>query len=590
MKKIFKFIVILLVTLPMYYSCETTEMELLTSPNALSPDQADPNFLLNKVQVDYVNNMHMFNRTGGRLSRIQQSPARNYVSSFDPNFTLSTEWSRLYSRMIPDIQTIESLNSADRDLSFQVGMAKILEAHQLMLFVDYFGDVIFSEAGNPTDFPAPKLDSGESVYQGAIQMLDDAIAMLTQNAPADVVDMFYNGDYTKWVKLANTLKMRAALTTGDYASVLNATDFISSPADDFVFQYGTKETNPDTRHPYYTDSYRSDGANTYQSNWLMNLMASDLGTSSDPRRRYYFYRQTWATPGNIAFFTDVNDLLGGGAGVIYTFTADSDPVSLACSVADTPPHLQFTPDENIWCSLPYGYWGRTHGDDGGIPPDNFTRTAPGVYPAGGSFDWQSDFYPYVGDFPVWGQQVAPGQGGGGAGIQPIILSSYVKFWLAEANTHLGNYTAAAANLQDALTESINKVTGFGSLDASADFTNAPTATNISDFIAFKVNEYTVAPSTSSIDGNGYPVAKDKLDVLGEQFFVTMYGGGADGFNFYRRTGHPRTLARNIDPNPGNFPRTFLYPSDESISNTNVSQKPNLDVLTFWDSGVTNPAN
>ena len=70
----------------------------------------------------------------------------------------------------------------------------------------------------------------------------------------------------------------------------------------------------------------------------------------------------------------------------------------------------------------------------------------------------------------------------------------------------------------------------------------------------------------------------------------MYGGGADAFNFIRRTGYPRTLARNIDPNPGLFPRTLLYPSSEVNANPNVSQRQDNATQVFWDSGVTNPAN
>ena len=70
----------------------------------------------------------------------------------------------------------------------------------------------------------------------------------------------------------------------------------------------------------------------------------------------------------------------------------------------------------------------------------------------------------------------------------------------------------------------------------------------------------------------------------------MYGGGADAFNFIRRTGYPRTLARNIDPNPGPFPRTLLYPSSEVNANPNVSQRQDNLTQVFWDAGVTNPAN
>ena len=37
-------------------------------------------------------------------------------------------------------------------------------------------------------------------------------------------------------------------------------------------------------------------------------------------------------------------------------------------------------------------------------------------------------------------------------------------------------------------------------------------------------EFNAAPLTSALDGLGWPVEKDKLDILGEQYFVTMFGG------------------------------------------------------------------
>ncbi|MBC9795697.1 SusD/RagB family nutrient-binding outer membrane lipoprotein [Sinomicrobium sp. FJxs] len=78
--------------------------------------------------------------------------------------------------------------------------------------------------------------------------------------------------------------------------------------------------------------------------------------------------------------------------------------------------------------------------------------------------------------------------------------------------------------------------------------------------------------------------------MGEQFFVAMYGAGADAYNFIRRTGYPRTLARSIEPNPGTFPRSLLIPASETGANENISQKQDLQTQVFWDSGVTNPAN
>jgi len=72
--------------------------------------------------------------------------------------------------------------------------------------------------------------------------------------------------------------------------------------------------------------------------------------------------------------------------------------------------------------------------------------------------------------------------------------------------------------------------------------------------------------------------------------VAQFGAGNDAFNFVRRTGHPRTLARSLEQTPGTFPRSVLYPAGEVSSNPSIDQKTDLATQVFWDSGVTNPAN
>ena len=603
MKKIYKFLLMTIIaSSTMFYSCETLELENLASPNSLSDDQANPDLLLNSIQLAYRANQITFNDNSGQLSRIDYFFGRNYLENLN-DAVLNGVWTRFYSNdgvrgMVVNLAAIEALNDAnpDIDLSFHIGISKIMQAHNLMQLVDFLGDIPWSEANNPSEFPSPNVDDGQSVYNVALVMLDEAKTLLASNPSAgSALDFYYGGDSAKWVKLANTIKMRADLTVGNYSSVINATNVIDSSDDDFEFPYGTQQLSPDTRHPDYNSDYRSDGANIYQSHWLIDLMVGDFGdlsSNTDPRRRYYFYRQSWVSPGNYALFEDVLGLFGP-PGVIYISNGADNGETLQCSLQAIPLHLQFTPDEAIWCSLHLGYWGRMHGNDEGIPPDNFTRTAVGVYPTGGSFDWRADAFPYVGDSPTatFGQQVGLGNGGAGAGIEPIMLASYVDFMKAEANLQLGFIGPAATYLEAGMTKSIAKVMSFGSLDASADMSQAPDAGTVADFISDVVADFNAAPAPGSpLDANGFPVDKDRMDILGEQYFVAMYGGSADAYNFIRRTGYPRTLTRNIEPNPGLFPRTFLYPGNEISTNPSIEQKSDLNTRAFWDQGVTNPSN
>jgi len=603
MKKIYKYLLMTVVaSSTMFYSCDTLEMEDLASPNSLSPELADADLLLNNIQLSYLGAMQDMQYNGAALGRIQNMSGRNYYNNFGSG-TVSGAWGSLYSGMMPDIAVIEGLNT-DGLLDFHMGISKIMQAHVIMGLVDSLGDIPWSEAVNPAEYPSPTVDDGETVYAAAVAMLGEAAGYLGTSGGGD--DLFYGGDISKWVKLHNTLLMRANLTTGNYAAALAQTNVIESAADDFQFNYGTQELQPDTRHPNYSSDYTTSGANIYQSSWLMGHMAGSFddhralffdnwqpGTEArlgDPRRKYYFYRQTYGTPGN------QTALYFSGAAYLYPldFGGDtSNGETLQCSLQTTPFHLEFTPDEATQCSNLNGYWGRAHGNDEGTPPDAFARTAQGVYPAGGSFDNQPDVQIYetsLSALPTGA--VNQGQGGGGAGIWPIYLSSYVSFMKAEAAMWQGDTAMAGMYMEQGMNQSMAKVTAMISLDADADVANAPSAAWVAEFVTNKMAEFNAAPLSSALDGFGWPVEKDKLDILGEEYFVAMYGGANDAWNFIRRTGHPRTLQRSLsDPaESGLFPRTGLYPSSEISANPNILQRSDNNTLVFWDNGAINPAN
>ena len=616
MKKIYKILLVAIVaSSTFFYSCDTIELEQLESPNSLSADQADPDLLLNSIQLAYRGAQRTFQANSAELGRVDYMFGRNYLDNYGDG-TLNGAWNNFYSNdgvrgININTQAIQAIDIAnpDKDLSYHLGVAKTLQAHTLMQLVDFLGDIPWSQAGNPNEFPKPEVDNSADVYAAAVAILAEAKALFSNTSGIGTgTDLFYDGDADKWIKLVNTIQMRADLTVENYAAVAAATNVIESTDDDFQFNYGTNVLAPDTRHPNYANDYTSSGANIYQSNWLISQMIGafpygDFSASTDPRRRYYFYRQSFNTPGNMSIFRDINGRFGP-AGAAYIYDGDGNGETLSCSLQDAPLQLQFTPDEEIFCSMPLGYWGRFHGNDEGTPPDNFTRTAVGVYPSGGSFDGYPDAAPFIAQFDsngdyigyvasinqLYDQAVGLGNGGAGNGIDPIYLASYVDFMKAEANLALGNSAMAATHFEAGMTKSIAKVQSFGSLDGAANMSEAPDAATVAAFIANKTAEFNAAATTTSIDGTGFPVAKDKMDLLGEQYFIAMYGGASDSFNFIRRTGYPRTLSRSLDSNPGTFPRTVLYPSSEVSANSNILQKQDLSQTVFWDKGKVNPAN
>lgn len=613
MKRIFKYLMMMVIaSATMFYSCETMELEDLASPNSLSPDLADADLLLNRVQLSFLSSMQDMQYNGAALGRISYMGGRVYYNNFGA-YTVSSAWYQLYAAMMPDIAAIEGLNGEEGLLNFHLGISKAMAAHVMMGIVDSVGDIPWAEANNPAEYPSPAVSDDADVYAAALAMLDEAQGYLDNAGGGS--DFYYGGDASKWTKYVNTLKMRANLTTGNYSAVLSATNVIETAADDLQFNYGSQELQPDTRHPWYGSDYTTSGANIYLSSWLMDLMDGEtldwyttnvtdwtngVDPINDPRRRYYFYRQTWLTPGNNAMLK--------AFGAVYMWPFDwggdsSNGETLQCSLQDQPFHLEFTPDgdnsfgEGRWCSNFNGYWGRHHGNDEGTPPDNFTRTCTGVYPSAGSFDNLDDIHDYdsLGSLGAIGGtvgQVWQGNGGGGMGIWPIHLSSYSKFMKAEAALASGDAATAAMYMEAGMNESITKVMGFSSVDAEADSSQFPTSGEVAAFVADVVAKFNAAPASSALDGFGWPVEKDKMDILGEQYFVAMYGGANDAWNFMRRTGHPRTVSRGLMDNTesGPFPRTGTYPTSEISANPSILQRQDNLTMVFWDMGTTVTSN
>ena len=540
-----------------FASCETTELDLTQNPNALAPDQADPDFYLNAIQISFAYLTESFGNTAGALTRIDYMNGRDYANAYSPG-NFDGRWSCAYQTIMNDIKELNII-ADETGLTRHKAMGQVIEAHILMTLVDFFGDIPYTEALAGAENLNPVADSGASVYAAAIALLDGAITNFNNDALGDpALDMYYDGDWAAWTKAANTLKMKAYMATrlvdGSAVSKFNAIvasgNYISSNADDMQFQWGTLAVQPDSRHPRYRGSYTSTGGGTYMSNSLMDYMRGgadggyDIGGGvfiGDPRLMFYFNRQTSSTPG-----------IGG---------ATPDEEVLECGLQNAPAHYA----GYVFCGNPQGWWGRDHGNDNGIPPDGFLRALAGVYPAGGAID----------EWSYGGFQ--DGDGYGGNGITPIMLASWTDFMIGEVELVAGNEAAAKTAMFTGMAKSMDKVTTFKArtdrFDGIMDFYFGGLDQVINDFYARTSDEW--------------DDASDKMNVLGMQYFVAQYGNGLDAYNFYRRTGYPTTLQPNIEANPGGFIRSFFYPANHANTNSNITQKDGVTDPVFWD---TNPGS
>ncbi len=80
---------------------------------------------------------------------------------------------------------------------------------------------------------------------------------------------------------------------------------------------------------------------------------------------------------------------------------------------------------------------------------------------------------------------------------------------------------------------------------------------------------------------------DRLNVIMKEYYLALWGNGVESYNNYRRTGMPKNIQPNLNPSPGPFLRSLIYPAVFALRNNNVTQKSTTNVKVFWD---TNPDN
>jgi hypothetical protein len=555
-----KKILIIALAVVVISGCQKKLDRLLVNPNSPTPSSANADLYLTQAQLSFASFFNTASDFGMQLTRMFNMFGPRYDNAWQPQ-NYDGLWTTAYTGVLKHCNALIPLASAE--LKFvNVGMAKIMKAYTLMTLVDMFGDVPMAEANLGDENLNPKADPGATVYAACLALLDEALVDLakTSSSTPGSLDLFYSGSAARWISLAKTLKLRALVNTRmadpaantKIATLLAAGDFIDADAKDFEFKYSRKSANPNSRHPRYVTNHTSTGAGNYIGNYFMWTLSQEKGqgdANNDPRIRYYLYRQR-------------------------TNYGQVNPNTINCFGQAYPGHYTTSlpnpytgiPQDMPFCLLITGFWGRDHGDNSGIPPDGQLRTTVGVYPFGGRFDNNQ------------GANVAVDFGGQGAGIQPIWLSSFTDFTIAEYELLLNNNVAnARTRLEAGIRKSINKVINFPTVIAypnmAADIPASmiPDATRINNYVNKVLAAYDAAATTDA-----------RLNIIMKEYYLVLWGNGVDAYNMYRRTNKPDNMQFTLEPNPGIYVNSHLYPSVYVNRNLNATQKSSVGVQVFWD--------
>ncbi len=225
MKKIIsKYAIAAVVVAGVLSGCGKDFLDINTNPN--SPTSASPNLILsaglNRTAAQQSTSLNILGSLwSGQMANATDMLWFNSEKQYNITSSFYTGiWETGYD-ILNDFEVMQK-NAEALNQQYYIGIAKIMKAHGFQIIVDAYGNLPFSEALKGTNVLRPKYDNAEEIYQQLIVMLDEGIAAI-KNAPATEAkpstdDILFKGDMTKWVKFANTLKLRILIRQSEIAS------------------------------------------------------------------------------------------------------------------------------------------------------------------------------------------------------------------------------------------------------------------------------------------------------------------------------------------------------------------------------------
>lgn len=295
MKRNFLYIIIAAFTSLFISSCTKDFETVNVNPNVVSDVDVRLLFTSSLVPMQTARGGEYWNEGFTHfLSAAQMVTGQSYAVS---TTAVNGRYNLFYTSVLPNLVEMRRLIAlkADKEKYEQINAITYIPQIMMALKVtDMNGSMPYTEANKGRDEAkySPKYDTQEILFTVWLKELNDAITTLQKNSANQVSfgnnDVFFRGDVTKWIKLANSLKLRIAARYQNQDPA-KATQIFKEVMADAVGPFSSNNdqlvhANP-TYYPFGVDGYNID---IYSRHFAVGTMINFMKSSGDPRLGIYY--------------------------------------------------------------------------------------------------------------------------------------------------------------------------------------------------------------------------------------------------------------------------------------------------------------
>ena len=225
----------------------------------------------------------------------------NHVASFNWQGYAMYQWSDGYSAAywdgvysgdrgaIRDVTNVLMQWKEDPTHEIDYQIARIMRVYVMHRMTDLYGDIPYTQAGQPREYSYPVYDRQQDIYMDMLNQLNEAQTALkgAGTAPMSSHDVYYQGNTDKWAKFANSLMLRIAMrmtkvdpaTAETWVKTAVNNGLFASNEDNAMLLHTNAVTTNDTSEPYAKIYAHEDRGNFFVNKFFIDM----LKETKDPR-------------------------------------------------------------------------------------------------------------------------------------------------------------------------------------------------------------------------------------------------------------------------------------------------------------------